>query len=295
MENLENEIWKDIIGYEGLYQISNLGRVKSLERKLKTIGINNFRNKKENFLKPHLSPKGEYLVNICDKKYNIKLLVANAFLAPPESHDSSIFYFDSDKKNNRADNLYWKSNKVENYQNEIWKDIIGYEGYYQISNFGRIKKMERMVYDQKGNYLRKDPERLNKIHINKKRGNYYTTDLHLLGKRKTFQTHRLLAIAFIPNTENKKYVNHIDHNPMNNSLDNLEWVNQMENSCHAQKKIKRTSKYIGVGWDKYHSKWKSQIYFKGKSIHIGSFKTEQEAYEARKKFEQDNGISNKYL
>jgi hypothetical protein len=183
---------------------------------------------------------------------------------------------------------------MENLENEIWKDVIGYEGYYQISNLGKVKKLRREVLNKKGTLIRIDPERLNKTHLNKLRGNYYVTDLRVRGQRKTFQIHRLIAIAFIPNPENKRYVNHIDHNPMNNSLDNLEWVNQMENTCHAQKRLNRSSKYIGVGWDKYAGKWKCQIYFNKKSIHIGSFTSEEDAYEARKKFEVDNGIINKY-
>lgn len=52
---------------------------------------------------------------------------------------------------------------------------------------------------------------------------------------------------------------------------------------------------MGVGWDKHNNKWKCQIYFNGKSKHIGAFDTEEEAYEARVKFEKENGIENRYL
>lgn len=65
------------------------------------------------------------------------------------------------------------------------------------------------------------------------RGNYLSVDLRKNGKRKTFQVHRLVAIMFIPNPENKSEVNHIDGNKLNNSVTNLEWNTTSENIKHA--------------------------------------------------------------
>ena len=175
---------------------------------------------------------------------------------------------------------------------ELWYDIIGYEGHYQISNHGRVKSLSRIV-----NRLNSDgmfvSEKIRKQSISKR--GYYVVDLLLNDVRKTKTVHRLIAIQFIPNPDNKPHVNHIDGNPLNNAIDNLEWTNNRENTSHGRQTKNKTSGYIGVGWDKWAGKWKSQIYYKGKSIHLGSFVNELDAYEARLKFERDNGISNKYI
>jgi len=169
---------------------------------------------------------------------------------------------------------------MENLENEIWKNIPGYEETHQVSNFGRVKKKDNGI--------------LIKNRLNEK--GYLIINLTLKSKSKTFKVHRLVALAFLPNPLNKNQVNHKDYNKNNNHLENLEWVSHRENSCHAVKKNeKSSSKYLGVCFRKNTNKWVSSIRYQKKSIHLGYFKTEEEAYEARKKFEQDNGISNKYI
>ena len=99
---------------------------------------------------------------------------------------------------------------------EIWKDIDGFEKLYQISNFGRVFSKRRnkiMKLNLRKNYLR--------VGFNKE-GVYYC-----------FQVHRLVAQAFIPNPDNKDEVNHIDCNKQNNNVSNLEWVTHEENMEHA--------------------------------------------------------------
>lgn len=113
---------------------------------------------------------------------------------------------------------------------EIWKDIEGYEGIYQVSNTARVIGLPRK-------FIRKD----GKSYIVKKReikvrigwGGYYNVALSLDGKKKTYPIHRLVAQAFIPNPLNKSQVNHIDGNKGNNNVDNLEWVTGSENVAHA--------------------------------------------------------------
>lgn len=115
---------------------------------------------------------------------------------------------------------------------EIFKDIEGFEGYYQISNLGRIKALRRKV---------KSPIRHNKYVYKKERIRYatknslgyYNLKLYKKGIKRGFPLHRLLAIAFIPNPENKPFINHIDGNPSNNKIENLEWCTQSENIQHA--------------------------------------------------------------
>jgi hypothetical protein len=112
---------------------------------------------------------------------------------------------------------------------EIWKPIKNYEGVYEISNLGRVKRLETLVKNRGGYRLVK--ERILKIPYSPNL-RYYSIFLSN-GKVKQHYIHRLLAIAFIPNPLNKEQVNHKDGNKLNNSLSNLEWVTKSENQIHA--------------------------------------------------------------
>ena len=114
-------------------------------------------------------------------------------------------------------------------QDEVWKDIEGYEGLYQVSNFGNIKSLPKVRHNGRGTYIQK--EKILKP-SNTSTG-YKKIELCKDGKRKGFKVHRLVAIAFIPNPDNKPEVNHIDGNKINNNIDNLEWVTSSENTIHA--------------------------------------------------------------
>jgi|LakMenE18May11ns_1017448.scaffolds.fasta_scaffold9733409_3 hypothetical protein len=178
---------------------------------------------------------------------------------------------------------------------EEWKDIIGYEGYYQISNLGKVKSLERVVMVERsyGKVKLTWKEKILKGAILK--GGYYTIHFCVYNKKKRMLFHRLIAIHFIDNPSNLTQVNHIDGNKLNNAIENLEWVSNRENSCHAKKNVKSSSQYTGVCWHKRDNKWASHIYHKGKLLHLGVFNTEEEAYNARIKFEQENNIENKYI
>lgn len=114
---------------------------------------------------------------------------------------------------------------------EIWKDIEGYEGSYQVSNLGRVKSLERMVFNPLHGQIKIKETILKFGHDG---FNYCQVGLQTNG-RKNFKIHRLVAIAFIPNPENKREINHIDGNKDNNCIDNLEWVSSSENQIHAYK------------------------------------------------------------
>lgn len=117
---------------------------------------------------------------------------------------------------------------------EIWKDIKGYEGLYQVSNLGRIKSMlgTKMI-SGKLIYIKRE-KILSTFKINNNKP-YLRIGLNKNKQRKCFLVHRLVAEAFIPNPENKPQVNHIDGNKQNNNVNNLEWVNNQENKIHASK------------------------------------------------------------
>lgn len=120
--------------------------------------------------------------------------------------------------------------------NEVWKDIKGWEGKYQISNLGNVKSVYRTV-----NYMFKGKEKTRRIYerILKKAINkfgYEYVNLTDNYKAKKLKVHRLVAEAFIPNPLNKRTVNHIDGNKLNNCVDNLEWATYIENQHHAIEK-----------------------------------------------------------
>jgi len=106
--------------------------------------------------------------------------------------------------------------------NEIWKDIAGYEGLYQVSNLGRIKSLPR-----NGTI---NLERFIKPRVD---SGYERVWLSKNNKTKPLKISRLVAMAFISNTYNKPEVNHIDGNKLNNCVVNLEWVTKSENIKHA--------------------------------------------------------------
>lgn len=108
---------------------------------------------------------------------------------------------------------------------EVWKDIEGYEGLYQISNLGRVKSLPKI----RGRTLVE--ERI----LSPVLGNrgYKMIMLYKNNGNKRFSIHRLIAKAFIPNISNKPYINHKDGNKLNNSIENLEWCTCRENIIHA--------------------------------------------------------------
>jgi hypothetical protein len=114
---------------------------------------------------------------------------------------------------------------------EIWKDIPGWEGYYQASNLGRIRSLDRIVTHSLGG------DKMLKSMIMKQRlfkCGYYYVGLQKEGKtQKMCRVHRLIAKAFHPNPQNKPEVNHDDGNKLNNCEWNLEWATRKENAIHS--------------------------------------------------------------
>jgi len=114
---------------------------------------------------------------------------------------------------------------------EIWKDIKGYEGLYQISNFGNIKSVERIAFRNKTTFKKK--EKLLSPFLN--RNGYLAIVLWKDGKYKMTYIHRLVTLTFIQNVNKLEQVNHKDGNKLNNRVDNLEWCSRSDNIKHAVK------------------------------------------------------------
>lgn len=130
-------------------------------------------------------------------------------------------------------------------ESESWIDIKDFEGKYQISNLGRIKSILRKLNSRYGQNRTLNEKFLS---LNKDKNTHYVSiTLSKDNKRFTKSIHRLVAQAFIPNPENKCCVNHIDGNPSNNLLTNLEWVTMKENSQHAYSKQLKRQK---TSWDR---------------------------------------------
>lgn len=121
---------------------------------------------------------------------------------------------------------------------EIWKDVPGYEGYYQISNMGNVKSLDRVVeksgrlHHIKGHILRQS----------KTRCGYYIIGFSKEDKRTYHLVHRLVADVFIPNPDNLPCVNHKDEVKVNNHADNLEWCTHLYNNIFGDRQERVHSK-----------------------------------------------------
>jgi len=156
---------------------------------------------------------------------------------------------------------------------EVWKDIPEYEGLYQVSNLGKVRSLDRI--NSKGRKLK---GKVLKAGIYG--GGYFKVGLYKDNKGKIRNIHQLVAIAFLDHTPcgYEAVINHIDTNPKNNNVTNLEIVTARENS--NRKHLKSSSKYVGVSWHKNRNKWQSYISINGKLKYLGLFTYEKEAAQA---------------
>jgi hypothetical protein len=146
---------------------------------------------------------------------------------------------------------------------EIFKDIIGYEGIYQVSNLGNVKSFKR------------NKEKLLSPCAGKSGYKHFIAIKQ--NKRKTLKVHQEVAKCFLGHVQcgYNKVVNHINFNKTDNRVENLEIVTTRENS--NKKHLKSSSDYIGVSFVKNSSKWCSRIVFNGVKINLGTFSNEKEA------------------
>lgn len=239
---MSEEIWKDVVGYEGLYQVSSKGRIKGLER------TTNNTNIPEKILSQRVEPNGNISVQLTKdgrqiRKY-VQYYVANAFLKNKNGY-TRVIHKDENKQNNCVDNLIWVDDRYDKmFPNEQWRAINGYEGLYEISTYGRVYGLPKPTTQGK----------ILKSSINS--NGYPWVNLCKNGTQKAHRIHRLVAEAFIPNDNPsiKTDVNHKDGNKLNNTIDNLEWCSRAYNIQHAfdtelRKDVKKVIRNDGIVFD----------------------------------------------
>lgn len=158
---------------------------------------------------------------------------------------------------------------------EIWKDIKGYEGLYQISDLGRLKSLSRLTKNRWGKYLLK--ERIVKGYSSKE--GYISVKLTKNKKETSFKIHSLVCSAFLNYVNSKTddlVIDHVNNIKSDNRLSNLQIIT---NRLNCSKDVKnKTSKYTGVCWDSSRKKWHSKIKKQGKTCFLGRYDNEYDAH-----------------
>lgn len=168
------------------------------------------------------------------------------------------------------------TNKLFN-KDEKWKPIPDYEGFYEVSNFGRIRSCSRMVRRSMGGY-QKSGGIIRRLCVAK--SGYATVGLSKYGEQRTYTVHVLVARAFIG--ESDLVVDHINGIKSDNRLKNLRYVTQRENVIFSQSNITgKTGVYLNDY--RYKKKYRARIRVNGKMEELGSYKTKDEASNAYNK------------
>ena len=168
-------------------------------------------------------------------------------------------------------------------EKEIWKDVPGYEGYYQVSDIGRVRSLDRVRTYKSGASKLLEGKMSNPI----MNDGYKRVTLTMKGKQKAFKISQLVAMAFLGHKPDglKLVVDHINGNRLDDRVENLRIVTHRANTstCFRANNGTFSSEYVGVHWSTDSLKWNSKIYYDGINIHLGSFDNETDASDAYQK------------
>lgn len=207
------EKWVDIPHFENLYQISSLGRVRSKDRvRIQQNAHGDFveRFYPSKMIDIDYNGSSTGTVNMYDCNRKVKFSVYVMY--------SVVFGW------LEAEALY-HPNIFTHYDDEEWVDIEGTDGAYQVSNYSQVRKRIGNIKTYGGySYQMLRPF---------ENCGYWNYDIIYKGKSKKFKGHRLAAQAFIPNVDDKPYINHKDGVKKDNHISNLEWCTPKENTDHA--------------------------------------------------------------
>lgn len=228
------EVWKDIKGFEGRYQVSNLGRVRYPDTWI-THPYPNGNNVKvrtrKGAIKKQILNKYGYSVKLIKKNYGINFriceIVASHFGNGYED-GMEINHIDGNIANNKIDNLSFRW--IDDLPGEQWKPIKNFEGLYEVSNMGRF----RSVFKYKKTKVRSGssasiPIRPKILQTNVKYKGYCHIKLCKGSKTYEYSAHRIVALHFCKGYKRGYVVNHKDEDKSNNRADNLEWCTDLYN------------------------------------------------------------------
>ena len=226
---LEGEEWRDVVGYESLYAISNCGRVK---KKACLIGKGSRGTHwvKEHILIEHFSNSRPFVFLTRDnngRRKFVEELVADAFLPNPNKY-RFLLHLNGDIKDCSLSNIVRTDCLIPSEPNEEWRDVVGYEGLYKVSSHGRVFSL---ISDARGPRIkRRISQRLLTLQECIRNGkHYYCVSLTKDGITRARYLHRIIAEAFLPNPNNLKEVDHWDRDGLNNDISNLRWCTHKEN------------------------------------------------------------------
>eukprot|EP01040_Poterioochromonas_malhamensis_P006072 gene6072-6529_t len=152
---------------------------------------------------------------------------------------------------------------------EVFRDVLDFSKY-EISNTGKLRNKRT------GKFIKGKFDKDGYIQVG-----LYHKEGEIEHKRKDFRMHRLVAVAFIPNPNNKPLVDHIDGNKANNNVDNLRWASFSENVYNTKKHRKSATNVKGIYFE--NDKYRVRVGIDGKQLSLGSFNTLDEAIEVRLK------------